>query len=167
MNEHFSALSLLLCLNYPGDIVITINNSAMIIIFNALWKSLEQKSQRGIPLTLSIEGVDREFWKCDGEGSRWEYITDEHRNATTLSAMERWKKRRYKRTIKELRMSATGRSYTQIFFKVQYIIIQAILGWKSMKNFAVTDEIYIYIYRYIDIYGLLTVKDNDFCTGYR
>ena len=36
MNEHFSALSLLLCLNYPDDIVITINNSAMIIIFNAL-----------------------------------------------------------------------------------------------------------------------------------
>ena len=37
MNEHFAALSLLLCLNYyPGDIDITINNSAMIIIFNAL-----------------------------------------------------------------------------------------------------------------------------------
>ena len=36
MNDRFSALSLLLCLNYPGDIVIMINNSAMIIIFNAL-----------------------------------------------------------------------------------------------------------------------------------
>ena len=36
VNKHFSALSLLLCLNWPGDIVITINNSAMIIIFNAL-----------------------------------------------------------------------------------------------------------------------------------
>ena len=32
MNEHFSALSLLLCLNWPGDIVIMINDSAMIII---------------------------------------------------------------------------------------------------------------------------------------
>ena len=36
MNENFSALSLLLCLNWPGDIVIAINNSVMIIIFNAL-----------------------------------------------------------------------------------------------------------------------------------
>ena len=36
-------------------------------------------------------------------------------------------------------MSATGRSYTQIFFKVQYII-QAILSRKSMKKFTVTDE---------------------------
>ena len=34
--------------------------------------------------------------------SRWEYITDEHRNAITLSAMERWKKGRFERTIKEL-----------------------------------------------------------------
>ena len=30
------------------------------------------------------------------------YITDEHRNAIILSAKERWKKRRFKRTIKEL-----------------------------------------------------------------
>ena len=30
------------------------------------------------------------------------YVTDEHRNAITLSAMERWKKGRFKRTIKEL-----------------------------------------------------------------
>ena len=29
-------------------------------------------------------------------------MTDEHRNAITLSAMERWKKGRFKRTIKEL-----------------------------------------------------------------
>ena len=61
MNEYLSALSVKLCLNLPGDIVITINNSAMIIIFNAFRKSLAQKSQRGIPLTLSIENVDKEF----------------------------------------------------------------------------------------------------------
>ena len=30
------------------------------------------------------------------------YLTDEYRNAITLSAMERWKKGRFKRTIKEL-----------------------------------------------------------------
>ena len=30
------------------------------------------------------------------------YITDEHGNAITLSAMERWKKGRFERTIKEL-----------------------------------------------------------------
>ena len=54
--------------NWPCDIVITINNSAMIIIFNALWKSLGKKSQRGIPLTLSIENVDKEFWKWEDDG---------------------------------------------------------------------------------------------------
>ena len=32
----------------------------------------------------------------------WGYLTDEHQNAITLSAMERWKKDRFKRTIKEL-----------------------------------------------------------------
>ena len=30
------------------------------------------------------------------------YTTDEHRSAVTLSAMERWKEGRFKRTIKEL-----------------------------------------------------------------
>ena len=30
------------------------------------------------------------------------YIIDEHPNAITLSAMEKWKKRRFRRTIKEL-----------------------------------------------------------------
>ena len=33
------------------------------------------------------------------------YITDEHRNAITLSAMKRWGKDRFKRTIKELSQS--------------------------------------------------------------
>ena len=32
----------------------------------------------------------------------WGYMTDKHRNAVTLSAMERWKKDRFERTIKEL-----------------------------------------------------------------
>ena len=32
----------------------------------------------------------------------WGYMTDELRNAITLSAMERWKKDRFKRTIKEI-----------------------------------------------------------------
>ena len=32
----------------------------------------------------------------------WGYMTDELRNAIPLSAMERWKKDRFKRTIKEL-----------------------------------------------------------------
>ena len=36
VNQHFSALSRLLSLNQPGDIVITINNSAVIINVNAL-----------------------------------------------------------------------------------------------------------------------------------
>ena len=37
-------------------------------------------------------------------------------------------------------MSSTGRSYEQNFFKVQYIIIQSILGRKSMKRKAFTGE---------------------------
>ena len=32
----------------------------------------------------------------------WGYMTDILRNAVTLSAMERWKKDQFKRTIKEL-----------------------------------------------------------------
>ena len=32
----------------------------------------------------------------------WGYMTDELRNAITLSAMERWKKDQFKRTIKEI-----------------------------------------------------------------
>ena len=46
--------------------------------------------------------MDKEFWKWEGERSRRGYITDEHQNAITLSAMERWKNSRFKRTIKEL-----------------------------------------------------------------
>ena len=32
----------------------------------------------------------------------WGYMTDELRNAITLSAMERWKKDQFKRTIKKI-----------------------------------------------------------------
>ena len=44
-------------------------------------------------------------------------------------------------------MSATGRSYTQNFLKVQNIIIQAILGRKLMKTFTVTDEKIFRVYK--------------------
>ena len=37
-------------------------------------------------------------------------------------------------------MTATRRSNLQTFLEVQYIIIQAILGQKSMKKFTVTNE---------------------------
>ena len=60
------------------------------------------KLQRGIPLTLSIENVNKEFWKCEDESIRWGYITDEHRKAITLlSHGEIEKKSRLKRTVKE------------------------------------------------------------------
>ena len=36
------------------------------------------------------------------------------------------------------------------FFKVQYIIIQAILGRKSMKKFAVTNEKIFHVYKAFD-----------------
>ena len=57
---------------------------------------------KGYPRTLSIENVDKEFWKGESESSGRGYITDEHRNEIIFSAMERWKKGRFKRTIKEL-----------------------------------------------------------------
>ena len=44
------------------------------------------------------------------------------------------------RSKRTLRMSATGRSFTQIFFQLQYIIIEAILTRKLMKKFTVTNE---------------------------
>ena len=49
-----------------------------------------------------------------------------------------------------LRMSATGRSYTQNFFKIQYTIIQAIFSRKSMKKFAVADEKIFRVYKAFD-----------------
>ena len=49
-----------------------------------------------------------------------------------------------------LRMSATGRSYTQNFLKVHYIIIKAILGRKSMKKFSVTNEKIFRFYKAFD-----------------
>ena len=49
-----------------------------------------------------------------------------------------------------LRMSTTRRSYTQNFFKVQYIIIQAILSRKSMKKFAARDEKIFHVYKAFD-----------------
>ena len=47
-----------------------------------------------------------------------------------------------------------GRSYTHNILKVQYIVIQAILGRKLMKKFTVTDEKYSVSIRF------LTVKNN-------
>ena len=52
-------------------------------------------------------------------------------------------------------MSATGRSDTHNFLKVQYIIIQAILGRKSMKNLQLPMKIYCISIR------LLTVKNSN------
>ena len=46
--------------------------------------------------------MDKEFWKGDGESSGWGYMTDDHRNAITLAAIEDWKNGRLKRIIKEL-----------------------------------------------------------------
>ena len=47
-------------------------------------------------------------------------------------------------------MSATGRSYTQNFWKVQHIIVHAILSQKLMKNFTVTDEKIFRLYKAFD-----------------
>ena len=47
-------------------------------------------------------------------------------------------------------MSATGRSCTQIFLKVQYIISQAILNRKLMKKFTVKTEQIFCVYKASD-----------------
>ena len=51
-------------------------------------------------------------------------------------------------------MSATGRSYKQNLLKVQYIIIEAILGRMLTKIFKVTDE------KIFRVYNALAVKSN-------
>ena len=68
MNDHFNRLSLSLS---PGDVVITINNSAIVIIFNTTSKLLGKKSQSGIALTtIFIEIVDKELLKYEVENIR-------------------------------------------------------------------------------------------------
>ena len=83
-----------------------------------------------------MENVDKEFWKCKGESSRWGYITDQHRNAPTLSAIERWKKRRFKRAIKELsQFDNSQRSLSQSFtiliriISIQLRLSKAVTLW--------------------------------------
>ena len=65
MNDHLFVLSLLTHFCLPGDVVITINNSAITIIFNATSKSLVQKSQSGIALTFFIKIVVKELLKYE------------------------------------------------------------------------------------------------------
>ena len=80
MNDHFDTLSLLIHLNYPADVVITINNSAIhvVIIFNTNSKLLSKKFQSGIALTFFIEIMDKELLKYEVENIRWWYLTDKH-----------------------------------------------------------------------------------------
>ena len=78
MNDHFFALSLLFHLNQPGEVIITINNSAIIIIFKSTSKSLAQKLHKGIAFIFSIEIVSKEVLKYEVENIRWGYTIDEH-----------------------------------------------------------------------------------------
>ena len=66
VNDHFTTLSLLIQVNYPGDVVIAMNNSAVVIIFSTTSKWLCKESQCGIALTLFIEIVDKELLKYEG-----------------------------------------------------------------------------------------------------
>ena len=56
-----------------GNQALTINNSAIVIIFNATSKWLWEKSQCGIALTPFIEIVDKELLKYELENVRWRY----------------------------------------------------------------------------------------------
>ena len=60
-----------------------------------------------------------------------------------------------------LRMTVTGRFYTQNFLKVQYIIIQAILSQNTLKKLQLLIKIYFVPVR------LLTVKNNSVTSGKR
>ena len=73
MNYHFATLSLLIHLNCPADVVITINNSAIqvVIIFNANSKLLSKTSQSGTALTFFIDIMDKELLKYEVENIRW------------------------------------------------------------------------------------------------
>ena len=74
MNNHFTTLSLLIHLHKPVAVDITINNSAIVIIFNTT--SILLRS--GIAVTLFIETVDKELLKYEVKNIRWRYITDEY-----------------------------------------------------------------------------------------
>ena len=78
VNDHSATLSLLIHLNCPADVVITINNSTIVIIFNTNSKFLSKKSQSGIALTFFIEIMDKELLKYEVENIRWWYMTDKH-----------------------------------------------------------------------------------------
>ena len=56
----------------PVTVVITINNSAIVIIFNTTSILLLS----GIALTLFIEIMDKELLKYEVENIRWWYMTD-------------------------------------------------------------------------------------------
>ena len=79
LNDHFATLSLLIHLNYPADVVITINSSAIhvVIIFNTNSKLLSKKYQSGIAFFIEI--MDKELLKYEVENIRWWYMTDKHR----------------------------------------------------------------------------------------
>ena len=74
VNDHFTTLSLLIHLHKPVAVAITINNSAIVIIFNTT--SILLRS--GIALTLFIETADKELLKYEVENIRWWYMTLEH-----------------------------------------------------------------------------------------
>ena len=74
MNDHFTTLSLLTHLHLPVAVVITINNSAIVIIFT----TTSILFQSGIALTLFIEIMDKELLKYEVENIRWWYMTHEH-----------------------------------------------------------------------------------------
>ena len=76
MNGHFTTLSLLIQLNWHD--VITINDLAIVIIFNTTSKWLFKKSQSGIALTLFIESVDKDLLKYEVENIRYRYMIYEH-----------------------------------------------------------------------------------------
>ena len=74
MNDHFTTLSLLIQFNQPVNVVIAINNSAVVIIFNTTLKRLCKKSQSGTALMLFVEIVDKEPLKYEVENIGWWYI---------------------------------------------------------------------------------------------
>ena len=78
VNDLFTALSSLIHLDKADKVVVTINNSAIVINFNTTSKLLGKKSQSVIALTFFTEIVDKELLKYEVENIRWRYMIDEH-----------------------------------------------------------------------------------------
>ena len=75
-------------LSFPNDIIITICNSVIFIIFNTARTLLTQKSQKDIAFNIFIKNVDKEFWNYEGQSIGWGLMRDESPHQITFLTYE-------------------------------------------------------------------------------